>query len=137
MPAKGMEQVRSRLKAVFEEIAGPMTEECLTEIMVIGGGYSDSMTPVALSTLINSRYRKVERTPSGWSGRYGYTAAYAAAVHDKPGVLLGTSTPRSPASLGNVWDNGTGGAEPEFLRKGFERDGIDEIKAAIIRNMTL
>lgn len=153
MPAKGMGPVRSRLKAVFEEIAGPMTEACITEIMIIGGGYADTMTPVDLGTLINSRFRKVEKTANGWTGRYGYTANYAAAVHGMSGKLkgqpredFGRTSNRSEfgpkqshafgggSKTGNYWDP-TG--EPQWLTKGFERDGIEDIKAAIIRNMTL
>lgn len=139
MPAKGMNAVRSKLAATFEKITGPMTEDCITTVLIIGGGYADALTPMALSTLVNSRFRKVERSAGGWQGRYGYTAAYAAAVHEKPGTLKGTSTPRSPATLGNVWDNSMGpnGAEPGFLTKGFERDGLQEIKQAIQETMKL
>lgn len=139
MPVKGMSAVRSKLTDTFEKIAGPMTENCITTVLIIGGGYADVLTPMALGTLVNSRFRKVERTGDGWMGTYGYTAAYAAAVHEKPGTLKGTNTPRSPATLGNVWD-GSGGAnsaEPHFLTKGFERDGLAEIKDAINREMQL
>lgn len=139
MPVKGMKQVRSKLADVFEQIAGPMTERTVTEILIIGGGYADALTPMAVGTLVNSRYRRIEKSADGWTGRYGYTAAYAAAVHDAPGTLKGQSVPRYPASLGNVWD-GSGGpnsAEPDFLTKGFERDGLADIKAAILRNMKI
>lgn len=153
MPAKGMGPVRSRLRAIFEEIAGPMTEKCITEIMIIGGGYADSMTPVDLGTLVNSRFRVVEKKAGGWSGRYGYTAAYAAAVHGMSGKLkgqpredFGRTSNRSEfgpkqshafgggSGSGNYWDP-TG--EPQWLTKGFERDGLEDIKAAIVRNMTI
>lgn len=139
MPAKGMNAVRNKLAATFEKIAGPMTEDCITTVLIIGGGYADALTPMAIGTLVNSRFRKVERSAHGWTGRYGYTAAYAAAVHEKPGTLKGTNTPRSPASLGNVWDGASGanGAEPHFLTKGFEREGLQEIKTAIKETMKL
>lgn len=139
MPAKGMSAVRSKLAATFEKITGPMTESCITTVLIIGGGYADALTPMALGTLVNSRFRRVERTADGWTGRYGYTAAYASAVHEKPGTLKGTNTPRSPATLGNVWDGsmGSNGAEPGFLTKGFERDALADIKAAIVQEMKL
>lgn len=139
MPAKGVSAVRSKLAETFAKIAGPMTEQCITTVLIIGGGYADVLTPMALGTLVNSRFRRVEQTSSGWTGRYGYTAAYAAAVHEKPGTLKGTNTPRSPATLGSIWD-GSGGpnsAEPHFLTKGFERDGLADIKDAIRREMQL
>ena len=139
MPAKGMQAVRSKLAKVFEDIAGPMTEQTLRKVMSIGGTYADALTPMATGTLLNGRFLKVDRMVDGWTGRYGYIAAYAAAVHDAPGTLKGRNVPRNPATLGNVWDNGYGanGAEPEFLRKGFERDGLDDIKATIKQGMKL
>jgi hypothetical protein len=139
MPAKGIGQVKSKLAKVFEKIAGPMTEQTITEILIIGGGAADALTPMATGTLANSRYRRIEKTAAGWTGRYGYTAAYALPVHQAPGTLKGQSVPRYPKTLGNVWDNGErpNGAEPEFLTKGFERDGLADIKAAILRNMKI
>lgn len=139
MPTKGLDEVRRKLRATFEEIRGPMTEKCITEVLIVGGGYADLLTPVAFSTLVNSRFRKVQRHGDSWQGTYGYTAEYAAAVHEAPGKLKGTNTPRRPATNGNVWDGqlGPNSAEPEFLRKGFERDGLEDIKAVIKRNMKL
>ena len=139
MPAKGVNRVRSALKETFDRIGGPMTEQAVTNALIIGGGHADALTPMALGFLINSRFRRVEKSGDGWTGRYGYTAVYAAAVHDAPGTLKGTNTPRNPTSLGNVWDgpNGPNSAEPEFLVKGFERDGLEEIKASIKRDMQL
>lgn len=139
MPIRGVEQVKKNLQAVFDRIQGPMTEKTITTVLIIGGGYADILTPMALGTLVNSRFRKVERSAIGWTGRYGYTAAYASAVHEKPGTLKGTNTPRSPASLGDVWDGsgGSNSAEPGYLAKGFERDGLEDIKAAILREMKL
>lgn len=139
MPARGMNTVRSKLAQIFEDIAGPMTEETITNVLIVGGGYADALTPMAIGTLVNSRFREIERNANGWTGRYGYTAKYAAAVHEAPGTLKGTDTPRYPASLGNVWDGALGpnGAEPGFLTKGFERDGLEDIKAVIKKSMQL
>lgn len=139
MPIRGVEQVKKNLQAVFDRIQGPMTEDCLRTVLAVGGGHADALTPMALGTLVNGRFLKVERTLQGWTGSYGYVAAYAAAVHEKPGTLKGTNTPRNPASLGNVWDNGYGanGAEPGFLTKGFERDGLADIKNFIKQSMKL
>src|SRR5690606_1839482 len=139
MPAKGMTQVKSNLTKLFETIAGPMTEKTVTEVISIGGLYADLLTPIDTSNLINSRYRSVTRTAEGWTGKYGYTAKDAAAVHGMSGKLKGqprehfgmTSNrsefgPKKPEAfgggtgVGNYWDPD---AEPEFLRKGFERDG--------------
>lgn len=151
MPVKGMGPVRSKLKATFEKIANEMTEQTVTEILIVGGGYADALTPVDLGTLVNSRFRRVQKIGDGWSGQYGYTAEYAGWVHNMPGTLRGK--PRDSvdsfntkegktgfaSDSGNFWDSalGPGQGEPQWLVKGFERDGLDDIKAVIKRNMQL
>lgn len=141
--------MRSNLAKIFADIAGPMTEKTITEVLIIGGGYADAITPVDIGTLLNSRFRIVEKTTDGYQGRYGYTAEYALWVHNLPGALRGK--PRSSVKAfntasgstgfasesGNFWDSpsGPGKGEPQWLTKGFERDGLADIKAAIIRNM--
>lgn len=141
------------MAAVFKRIKGPMTERTLTEVLIIGGGYADSMTPVDLGNLLNSRFREVRQLGNKWVARYGYTARYAAAVHGLSAKLkgqprsdfgktgnqsnVGPQMPRAfggGSGTGNYWDPA---AEPEWLTKGFERDGLEDIKAAIKRNMAL
>lgn len=130
MPVKGLKEVRQQLKKVFGDISGPRTEKTLTEVLITAAGFAAVMTPIDTSNLINSQYRRITAYGNRVVGAIGYTAAYAAAVHDKPGTLLGTNTPRSKSdpSRGNVWDPD---AEPEFLRKAFEdsdaRAAIDMI----------
>ena len=92
----------------------------LTMLIPIGSEAA-GMTPRETSTLINSQYRDVSQDGTTTRGRIGYTAEYAAAVHEAPGTLLGTNTPRPKRdgiSKGVVW--GPSG-EPEFLRKGAEQ----------------
>ena len=153
MPIRGANQVRQNMAAVFKRIKGPMTEKTLTEVLIIGGGYADAMTPIDLGTLINSRFREIRQTGNKWVARYGYTARYAAAVHGMSGKLKGQPRsdfgmtgnqskfgPQQPRAFGggsgkgNYWDPD---AEPGWLAKGFERDGLDDIKATIKRNMAL
>lgn len=134
MPLKGVKEAKAATKALVGRIAGDLTERTVTEILIIGQGEAAVLTPVATSVLINSQFRRVTASAGGVHGRVGYTAAYAAAVNAAKGTLLGTETPRYPATLGNVWDPG---AEPDFLRKGFEEKGADAIKAAIKRGMKL
>lgn len=131
MPVRGVDKVRSKLASTFEKIKGPMTEETIVEVLIIGGSYSDRLTPMELGTLVGSRFREVRRGANGWAGRYGYTAKYAAAVHEKPGTLAGE--PRA-SGRGKYWDPD---GEPQWLVKGFERDGLQDIRAAIKRNMQL
>lgn len=134
MPFRGIEAAKKATRALVSKITHTLTEQTVTEICIIGAGEASVLTPVATSLLINSQYRWVKGGWRGYHGRVGYTAEYAAAVNAAKGTLLGTNTPRSPATLGNVWGPG---AEPDFLRKGFEREGADAIQAAIKRGMKL
>jgi len=137
MPVKGLKEVRQQLKKVFGNINGPLTEKALTEVLITAAGFAATMTPIDTSNLINSQYRKIEAVKGKVSGMLGYTAAYAAAVHDAPGTLLGTDTPRSSSnpSRGNVWDKD---GEPEFLRKAFEdAEGRAAIQDTMKRHMLL
>ncbi|KGB00011.1 putative gp14 [Enterobacteriaceae bacterium ATCC 29904] len=125
MPVKGIKRVQMNTRRVLSDIAGIRTEKVLYLVMNAGANHAALITPVKSSTLINSQYKKLEPMPSGMMGRVGYTANYAAAVNAAKGKLKGK--PRLGGS-GNYWDpNG----EPGFLRKGFERDGLNEIKAII------
>jgi hypothetical protein len=135
MPVRGLKEVRQQLRRVFGDISGPKAEKTLTEVLIIAAGYAATMTPIDTSNLINSQYRKITAYGTRVVGAIGYTAAYAAAVHDAKGTLKGTNTPRtkSDPSRGNFWDPD---AEPEFLRKAFEDSGARaDIDAAIQRGM--
>lgn len=77
----------------------------VTQALIIGASEASVLTPIDTSTLINSQTRSVEKRGSQIVGTAGYTAEYAAAVHDP-----------------NVKQNfRRASAEKEFLKKGFER----------------
>lgn len=135
MPVSGLKEAKRKTAEIVGRITGELSERTVTEILIIGAGYASVSTPVATSLLINSQYRQVSSDGSGVHGRVGYTAAYAAAVENAKGTLLGTNTPRSPATLGKVWDPG---AKPHFLRDGFESaEARSDIEAAVKRGMAL
>jgi hypothetical protein len=137
MPVKGLKEVRVQLKKIFGDIKGPKAEKTLTEVLITAAGFAATMTPIDTSNLINSQYRKITAYGTRVVGAIGYTAAYAAAVHDAPGTLLGKNVPRdkNDPSRGNVWDKD---GEPEFLRKAFEdSDARAAIDAVIKRGMTI
>ena len=135
MPSRGLNAVRRKVRLTIDQITGPMAKRALTEALIIGGGAADVMTPMDTSSLINSRYRVITQERSGWNGRYGYAAKYAAAVHDKPGTNVGKGTARDPndPSRGVMW---APVAEPEFLKKGFEQSQA-LITAAVLRAMRI
>lgn len=137
--------VRKNLKALTDKIVGPMSEKTLTQALIIGGMYADLITPQDTGNLLRSRFREVKKSGNGWVGQYGYTASYAAAVHGMSGKLKGQ--PRADfgvtragqsfgggTGVGNYWDPK---GEPEFLTKGFERDGLQAIKAVIQKGMSV
>lgn len=137
MPVRGLKEVRQQLKKELANISGTLTERALLEVLITASGFAATMTPIDTGNLIGSQFRRVETSGTKVKGVMGYTAAYAAAVHDKPGTLLGTNTPRSKSdpSRGNVWDPD---AEPEFLRKAFEDpDARADIDAVIKRRMKI
>ena len=131
MPAKGVSKVRRNIGRILEGISGPQAERAVTEALIIGGGMAATMTPVDTSLLINSQFREVKKAGTKIKGRMGYTAAYAAAVHDASGKLDGQPRDPNDGSRGNFWDPD---AEPEFLTKGFEmtKDDIDRV---VLRSM--
>jgi len=135
MPAKGVKEVRRRITTTIQQISGPQAQRALTEALIIGGGAADVLTPRDTSFLVNSRYRVVTKTATGWNGRFGYAANYAAAVHDKPGTNVGKNTPRDPNDPGRgvMWQPD---AEPEFLAKGFEQSKA-AINDAVMRAMRI
>lgn len=135
MPVRGLRETQSRVNATLIEIRGAKAKRALTEALIIGGGASDVLTPRDTSFLVNSRYRAITATKDGWSGRFGYAAGYAAAVHDAPGDNVGKGTPRDPSnpSRGVMWHPD---AEPEFLAKGFEQSEAT-ITAAVLRAMKI
>lgn len=144
MPSRGVNAVRRKIKLTIGQITGPMAKRAITEALIIGGGAADVMTPVDTSFLINSRYRAVTQGRSGWNGRFGYAAKYAAAVHEMSGKLKGQpradfGTTRAGVAFGggtgkgNYWDPA---GEPQFLKKGFEQSKA-LISEAVLRAMRI
>ena len=103
----------------------------LTMLIPIGSE-TVGMIPRASSDLVNSQTREVDMIGTVVRGRIGFMTEYAAAVHEAPGTLLGTNTPR-PSGKGVVW--GPSG-EPEFLKKGAEQ-ARPLVEQALRRGMRL
>ena len=115
MSVQGIARVRRNIAATMEDIAGRRTHAAVFAILSQGGQVAGTLTPVDTSNLVNSQYLpRINRAAGKTTGTVGYTAEYAAAVHDAPGILAGL--PR-PGNRGNYWDPG---AEPRFLEKGFD-----------------
>lgn len=86
----------------------------VTQALILGASEASVMTPVDTSTLLNSQFRNVAKDGSKIVGTVGYTAEYAADVHDP--------------NIKQRFRRST--AEKEFLRKGFE-ESEPNIRAVI------
>lgn len=135
----GAEVVKSKFAKKVGEIKGKMTEQTLTAIGFTGMANAKEITPVDTANLINSEFSDIQKKPEGMTLRVGFTAFYGAYVHEMPGTLKGQ--PRAhfgKTREGVEFGGGTGRGkywdpkgEPQFLRKGFERDGKDVIDKLI------
>ncbi|WP_063887840.1 HK97 gp10 family phage protein [Pseudorhodoferax sp. Leaf265] len=77
----------------------------MNQALILGASEASVLTPIDTSNLLNSQYRSVDKQGDRIVGTVGYTAEYAAAVHDADNA----QTFRRPS------------AEKEFLKHGFER----------------
>jgi hypothetical protein len=126
--------VFNRIDGFIASIGGAQTEQAVTTMVIAVGANSDKKIPVARGNLLRSKTKSVQRTLSGWDGALSYTSEYAGAVHEAKGIHLGKNTPRSPASLGNIWDV-TG--EPKFLEKGAKETAAIQGLSQIARHYIL
>ena len=110
-----MDTVLQNFRQHNEQMRRQKTRRAVENILRAVGDKSDTMVSVATGKLLQSRFMTITDTFFGMKGVVGYNAPYAVFVHQAAGVHLGKGTPRSPASLGNLWDV-TG--EPQFLFKG-------------------
>ena len=54
----------------------------MTQALILGASEASVLTPIDTSTLLNSQFRDVKTEQGKIVGTIGYTAEYAAAVHD-------------------------------------------------------
>ncbi|MCO2927647.1 hypothetical protein FA260_31600 [Pseudomonas aeruginosa] len=119
MAIQGIDRVRRNLRVAVENIAGSVSERAVYEVLSQGAAMAQTMTPIDTSTLVNSQTApQITVGPNGVEGSVGYTAAYAAAVHEAPGTLAGQPRDENDPGRGDYWDPN---AEPEFLTKGFDQ----------------
>lgn len=87
----------------------------MTRALTLGASEASVLTPIDTSTLINSQYKSLRAEAGRIIGTAGYTAEYAAAVHD----------PDNPQTFRRA------SAEKSFLSKGFE-NAEPNIRAVLI-----
>lgn len=126
--ANGIQNINRKLDQVARDVSVNKSERALYIAGTVGLGHAALITPIDTSVLVNSQFLQV--TPN--KAIAGYTANYAAAVHSKPGTLLGKNVPRK-GGKSFVWSpNG----EPQFLAKGFN-DNLADVYARFAKEMKL
>ena len=111
---KGIKQVSRNVNRAIDNIQDRKVVRALTSAMIIGASQAAIYTPIDTSYLINSQFREIVINGTRITGRVGYTANYAAYVHD----------PSIPQNFRRAT------AQKEFLTKGFE-----ETQALITRTI--
>lgn len=127
MAVKGVSKVNKNIRNKINQINNIISPRTMQQVMITGMTSVARITPIDTSNLINSQYRELTPTPKGWNGKVGYTANYAAYVNNAKGTLKGKKR-TGEKSKGNYWDPN---AEPNFINKGFERDGKEAIEKVI------
>ncbi|EUL86754.1 hypothetical protein P832_01971 [Enterobacter kobei] len=117
---KGISQAKKNLNALVGDIQGRKVVRAMQSALIIGGSQAALYTPIDTSTLINSQFREITVNGNRVTGRVGYSANYAAYVHD----------PSVPQNFRRAT------ARKEFLTKGFE-DTQRQIDVVIAKEMSL
>lgn len=117
---KGVRQAQQNLGALIGDIQGRKAARAIQSALIIGSSQASLYTPIDTSTLINSQFRELNVNGTRLTGRVGYSANYAAFVHD----------PNIPQTFRRAT------AQKEFLTKGFE-DTRDIIDRTIKKEMAL
>ena len=117
-----------------------ITEKTMTEILAVIDSYSTQYVPIDTGALLNSRFRKVESTPTGLIGTIGYVQEYAAPLHSpKPGGKMDNWQPVTPEdramkmSAKNYPSSGVSGGYNPFAQQGWLSLGIEESRNDIKR----
>lgn len=117
---KGISQAKKNLNALVGDIQGRKVVRAMQSALIIGGSQAALYTPIDTSTLINSQFREITVNGNRVTGRVGYSANYAAYVHD----------PSIPQNFRRET------ARKGFLTKGFE-DTQRQIDSVIAKEMSL
>ncbi|MGK4325707.1 HK97 gp10 family phage protein [Citrobacter freundii] len=134
---KGIAEAKRNTNRIINEIEGVKAVRGVRSALMVGGLRAAYYTPIDTSTLINSQFSEVNMRGHIITGRVGYSANYAAYVHEMPGTLKGQPrahfvTTREGKKFGGGQEQGTywgTHGEPQFLKRGFEeeRDAIDAV----------
>lgn len=117
---RGINQAKSNLDKFISTVQGKKAARAIQSALLIGGAQAALYTPIDTSFLLNSQFRELVVNGNRITGRVGYSASYAALVHD----------PSRPQNFRRST------AKKEFLTKGFD-ESRSQIDAVILREMSL
>lgn len=126
---KGINETITKINRMIDDVQGVRIIRALYIVSEQVLESASVITPIDTSTLVNSRYIDFDTSGGHITAKVGFSAAYAAFVHDAPGKLKGQ--PRAhfgTTRSGKRFDGGTEsgvywgpGGEPQFLKKGLEQ----------------
>lgn len=99
---KGMAEAKRGLEAIINDVKGRKIVRGIRASLMLVGTEAAVMTPIDTSNLINSQYQDVNLLGTKVVGTIGYSAEYAAYVHDASGKLKGK--PRSSVAAFQTGD---------------------------------
>ena len=120
---KGVNQLKRRMNTVLTKTIPQKAEKAAFAAITTGGAIANTYAPVEYGFLRGSQFRMVQLSGTAYIGAVGYTAEYAAAVHNAKGTLKGK--PRA-SGRGTYWSPS---AKPKFLSGAFDdnRQDIDNV----------
>lgn len=115
---KQAQDIQRNAKKLAAETIPRNIERALTGVGIVVGNKALEYTPIEFSMLVNSQYRAVDAYPNRYSVRVGYTADYAAALHEREDW-----SPRPVEDKkGPAWNPN---AKPKFLTDAAEETRIE------------
>ncbi len=136
MPVKGGNAVRANYRKKIDEINSKRVKAAVTKIITYAAGASKEIAPIEFGNLINSQFRNIEKTSTGWRGTLGYTVGYAAALENpKSGGRLDGWQPKPPEDkFGPAWNPIS---QQGFLRLAFTGQEAKQTIEKIIQGIKL
>lgn len=84
---KGISNAKKNLNDLINDVKGRKAVRAIQSALILGSSRAAYYTPIDTSTLINSQFREMDFSGVLITGRVGYSANYAAYVHEMSGKL--------------------------------------------------
>lgn len=122
MPAKsgkGGKQLKQKYSTLVGKMTGPRTESAMAKVLSIGITGAKEFTAMEYSTLINSSFRRINKTKTGVVGVAGFSAGVTAGGFNYA-LWLHENTKWKPRPASEKSGPGYNpNASPKYLERGF------------------